>query len=197
MKNAIAGIALALAAPAAFAQGPYVLFDLGQSTWDIDESAIERPFDGALVGTADDTDTTFGFGAGYAFSEHVAAEVEYRDLGTATYDGTLFGGSCAGALDADVEATAIDASLIGRMPVGNKWALTGRVGASRWDAEIGVDTACGSASVDDDGTDAVYGVGAEFDMTERARLVFNLRNNADVADEFDVLTLTLGAQFHF
>lgn len=133
-RTSIAGaLLLALTTPSAFAQG-YVKLELGSAIWDVDIADFD---DGSLGGTLEPADTLLGFGFGYAVNQHLAIETTWRDLGAATFEGSSNGAGsfwCAGPVRAELEATSLDVTVLGKVPVDPEWAFTGRLGVSQWDA---------------------------------------------------------------
>lgn len=68
---------------------------------------------------------------------------------------------------AKVDVDGYGISLVGKYPLGDKLSLLGRVGALSWDADGAGTVGAVAASVDDDGTDLTYGVGAQYSLTDK------------------------------
>ena len=65
------------------------------------------------------TGTSFKLIGGYAFNQNFAVEAEYVDLGT-----------FAGVTGADIKGTAVGASAVGTIPLGEVFSLYGKVGVA-------------------------------------------------------------------
>lgn len=196
-RTSIAGaLLLALTTPSAFAQG-YVKLELGASAWDVDIADFD---DGSLSGTLEPGDTLVGFGIGYAVNPHLAIETTWRDLGAATFEGSSNGAGsfwCAGPVSAELEGTSLDVTVLGKVPMDSQWALTGRLGVSQWNSTITLADSCGTLTGDDTGSSVTYGFGMERYVTEEVTFTVNWQMTPDVADEFDVMTGTVGLAFNF
>lgn len=187
--RAIAGaIGIALMAPAlAMAQGWYIGAGAGQSKL--------KDSDQALLGTStDDQDTGWKAFAGYEFTPYVAGELGYADFGK-------FTGSGPGVSD-EWKANAFDLSLVGRLPLPQKFALIGKVGAAHWNVDENFTALGVSASPSENGTDVKYGVGAEYDFTRNigGRLEWERYKNAgdeNTTGKSDLDLLSLNVMYKF
>ena len=113
--------------------------------------------------SCDTRDTGYRLYGGYQFHPNIGVELGYVDLGKATAN--------VGGLGGDVKADGWTAHVVGSIPVWNRFALFGRVGAIHGESKTG--GAFGSHK--DRGTDLAYGAGVRFGVT----------NNLDVSAEWD------------
>lgn len=94
-------------------------------------------------------ETSAGIFAGYTFHPNFAAELSYRRLGDATVEG----------IDVKGDQTAL--SLIGSIPLANKFSVYGRLGYNHVEAEA----SAGGFKLSDSTSRAVYGVGLGYAFT--------------------------------
>lgn len=96
-----------------------------------------------------------------------------------------------GGVSADIETQTIYVAAVGVIPF-KKWALFGKLGFHRWEADSSVtNTIIGAFSFDDDGTDPMYGIGVEWRPTERIGLRLEYEIFTEVLDE-DAAVTSLG-----
>lgn len=188
-----AAIALAVASTAflasAHADEPASGFQIG-----IDGGKAE--LDGVCdnVTNCESSDKSFRGNIGYQFNPYVGAELGYTSFGT-IYD------TQNNQIDASQEAGAYTASMIGTLPLGEKFGLFGRVGAARYDLENN-GTIHGLPVKGGDGeTKPYYGAGARVNLTENfaLRAEYQIYKNLAGVDgnNDDVNVWTGGALFTF
>jgi len=149
---------LAISAPAAAQQsdaGWYIGGSYGMTTFDIDTAGITNP-------SVDDSDSGFKIFGGFQFTKHWGAEVGYVDFGKAGVSGSIFGIPFTG----DASVTAFTFAGTGTLPLGENFALLGKVGLANWDAKVNVSTGFGVGSDSDSGTDIFYGVGLRYSFNK-------------------------------
>lgn len=106
--------------------GPYIGFDIGTTSFNIHKAELDALSEiPAAASSLDRSDIGFSLSAGFRFSQYLAIEAAYLDLGRYTYEvedeeGTvgLSFGSRGPAL-----------SVIGALPINDMWSLEARVGA--------------------------------------------------------------------
>ncbi len=135
---------------------------------------------GISVGSSDDdvfneTDTGIKLILGFQPSDVVALEIAYVDLGD--FD-TIFG---------SVSQSGIALNAIGKIPLNNDVALTGKLGMYSWDISLG--------SASNTGTDLAYGFGVEVKVSKEVSIVAEYEM-FDV-DDGDVSLISGGAKFYF
>lgn len=123
---------------------------------------------GADVGTTDlegaDDDTALRILGGYQINRTFAAELGYGML----YD------------KGGVDVTAWELVGIGSFPLGNRFSVFGKLGLAMWEVEAG--------AFDDDGTDLTYGIGLQYDLSNRLGLRGQWQRY-DVDGDADVLSI--------
>lgn len=133
-----------------------------------------RDITGALPGLEVDTDcdseTAFGwklFG-GWRWNQYASFELGYTNLGEAKGDTVIFGQDVNG----EISSTALFGEVVGSIPLGAQARLFGKLGVASVSAELTTDIFAvplgGSAptSFSKDSTEAVYGAGLEFGLTQ-------------------------------
>ena len=183
------------AIPAASAQTSWY-FGAGAGEAESDVSLSELD-DGSLIsGSVDDSDTGTKFFVGFRFSEKVAVEGALVDLGETSIDATSNGSGflfAAGPASAEVDVDGINIALVGIWPVGEKVDVIGKLGFFAWDADASAsNSAFGSVSIDDDGTDPMFGVGGQFRVGKKVGIRVEFERFADVFDvDVDLLSVSI------
>lgn len=190
-----------LLAPLAIADS-YINAELNQTRSEVAEDFCDI---GAGVpgvrNRCNDDDTGFRVAYGYAFNSNFALEIGYADMGSfkaSASDDVNF-------IDAKLEVKGFDVVAIGRLPINDTVALTGRAGALFWDTELGVESNFGLGSQYNEsasGESLLLGVGAEFTVSDATAITLNYEQAKDVGDENktgegDVDRLSLGLKVRF
>lgn len=194
-RAAVSGLlGFSLIAPGlAFGQSWYAGVGAGQSSM--------RDETEALLGTSfDDTDTGWKVFGGYlflptvTFEPNAGIELGYVDFGR-------FTGTAPGVSD-NWEATGINLSLVGVLPLEYQFSLLAKIGATRWDVDNRFTSPLGSGSPSETGTDFSFGVGAQYDFTEQVGTRLEWERFRKVGDEnitgqsdLDLLSLSVLFQF--
>ncbi len=158
----------------------------------------------------DDSDTGFGLAGGYQVNPWFAAELAYVDLGDISYSASGQVTDGIGVFDADLgldqSASGPVFSLLGMLPIGERFAVFGRIGLALMsvDADLGV-TIDGQSATDSASTDRsnmVYGIGGEFSFNKRfgVRLGWDRYaevGSEDITGEVDVDLISLGLRYNF
>ena len=152
--------------PAASAQ-PGWYFGAGTGETEGIDLSLSDLDDGSFIsGSVDDSDTGTKFFAGFRFKENVAVEGAFVDLGEVSIDATSNGSGflfAPGPVSFEADIDGINIALVGIWPVGDKVDVIGKLGFFMWDVESSLsNSAFGSVSADDDGTDTMFGVGGQF-----------------------------------
>lgn len=157
----LAGAGLLAASPLqaqAEGTGFYVGFGLGQAEAKkfCDISGVP----GATVGSCEDSDTAWRFFGGYQLNRYVGVELGYAGGPEFNASVTYLG------LPATVkaEASALDVVAVGYIPLGDRFALFGKLGLYRWDLDVEVP---GYGALSDSGTDLTYGLGVQFNFARK------------------------------
>ncbi len=214
-----AGLAAAIASPAARAQtpppvtaGPYVGASLG---WGITTFKNDDFSPAALAGSAglpaiavtgSDSPNTFAYklNAGYRFNDWLGAEIGFVDLGKAKYDYRV----PALGLDANVRyrTRAVTLAGVATMPVTADIALFGKLGVAFTEARNEV--ALSAAGLRDSDTtkkrknNLYAGAGAEYRLTSNVSMVgeyeyFGTVGDADNTGRARAQLVSLGVRYAF
>jgi OOP family OmpA-OmpF porin len=171
VKNALVGL-VALASSGLAAQSHaegnwYVGGSVSQAF--VDERGLDEDDTGAKI---------FG---GYKFNDYVAIEGGYYDFGE------------IGNSSSELEIDGISLAVVGSVPVSSKISLLGKVGVHDWDADV---TGSASSAVNTDSdTDAFYGIGAEYALTDSLKIRAELERYE--VEDLDVDLVSVGISFSF
>ncbi|MDJ0710761.1 MAG: outer membrane beta-barrel protein [Woeseiaceae bacterium] len=121
--------------------------------------------------------------AGYRFNDYFATELAHTDFGS--LEQTALG------LSLSADASAQELAIIGRIPLGDRFALAGRVAYVSWDGDIGVDSVTAGISGDD------LAVGVGMDVAVRDNLSLTLSGTRYRLDDLDLAVLGFGVRFSF
>ncbi len=184
----------ALAAPVFAAEGFYLGGSAGRTEASDGCDGLD---DIGFSGSCDDTDTGWKLFGGYQFTPNFGAEAFYADLGEVSASGIADGVR----VTADVEIDGFGVSTIGTWPIGDNFGVFGKLGLFRWDIESSA-TGRRSVSLDDDGIDFTFGIGARYALNESFAIRaewewFNELGDEDTIGESDVDLLSAGVVFSF
>ena len=102
---------------------------VGQSQAKIDQDRITASLLGAGLSTTgmtrDERGNGFKLFGGYQFNRNLAIEGGFFDLGKFGFTSTT---TPAGTLSGDIKLRGLNLDLVGTLPMGDRWALLGRVG---------------------------------------------------------------------
>jgi OOP family OmpA-OmpF porin len=182
----LAGMLSALTFPAV-ANGFYILGDIGQSN-------LEYPAYDDLP--LDESDTSFSIGVGVDLNQFVAIEVAYRDFGSGQDSG--IGSDEFGDFDwtDTLSASALQASILGKLPVGDSIDVFGRLGLGN--LEVDYDTNEGGFKTSESNSEVkgFFGVGASYNLTPEFALRAEYNQYAEW-DDLKLSALTVGATYRF
>jgi OOP family OmpA-OmpF porin len=189
---AIIGAGMLTASSAAWSQ-LYIGAAIGQSK-------IKNTCEGAPSAiTCDDKDRALKLFGGYQFTPSLAVELGISSLGTAKATGSgSFG------VTETAELSAVELTAVGSWPLGNRFAIQGRLGVYHGEMEAGDATVPAvfpppprrgwrSAS----STDLTYGIGASFGVSDNALLRVEWQRYNQLGGEFDIDVLSIGALYRF
>lgn len=177
----------------ALADSVYVFGDLGQGKMEVDSGNNS---------TVSKTGTAFSFGAGYGINQFVAIEIAYRDLGDVTDRGTDFDDVDYYNYVDTYQTTALQASVVGKLPISEVFHVYGRVGLANIDSDYE------SKAFYADGfnpkpysdtkskTRALFGLGASFDISSQLAIRTEYNQYAKW-DDLKLSSLTVGAVYTF
>jgi OOP family OmpA-OmpF porin len=144
---ALAGVGATLAAPAAAQDDSYWYGGLavGQSEASIDQDRIRAGLTGLGLATTsfstDEKDTAWRLFGGYQFNRYLGLEAGYFNLGKFGFGA---GTQPAGTLNGQIKLQGLNLDLVGTLPLTERLALIGRVGAQYAQAR---DTFSGTGAV--------------------------------------------------
>lgn len=152
--------------------GFYAGAGIGQATIDACDGANH----------CDDEDTSWKIFGGWQLNPNFAIEAGWVDFGEVS--GSV-GGS---AVSAEFDGWTLAAK--GVLPLNDQFSVFGKLGMVSWDVEGG-----GAASgIDDDGTDLLYGIGAQYMVTDRVGIVGEWEWY-DIDDDVDLLSIGVLIKF--
>jgi opacity protein-like surface antigen len=186
----LAAVAVAAAAPAAYAQdenaGFYLGGGVGQFNAQIDDvDEVDETIEGW-----DEDDTAYKFFAGYRLNNFLAFELDYINLGEPS-------GAVVPGLNIDSAVDGFAPYVIGTIPLGEWFEVYGRLGYYFYDATLGVeDEIDGRVEFDEESEDLVYGAGVGARIGERLNIRFEYEKfDLAAVDDADSLWLTAAWRF--
>ncbi|WP_227368176.1 porin family protein [Halomonas sp. M20] len=135
----------------------------------------------------DDDDNVFKGFVGYEFNPYFATELFYADLGRTRWQG-------GENVNTDLESRAYGVSAIGQLPIASWLTLFAKAGIAKWNTDVKSNLS-GSDMDDQDGTDPVYGVGAQFNF--EPFMVRTEYERYDFDNNYKIDTFTASAGFKF
>lgn len=179
----------ALSSPAIGAQfgapgesGFYGGLGLGRSKTDVNAPGV----------SGDDTTNAWKGFAGYQFNRYFAVEGGYLDLGRASAAGP--GGSVS------TDSTALQASVVGSLPLNQQFAFIGKVGLARTDTDTSGIVGGAPTAFNDRNTDPTYGLGLRYDFTKALGVRGEwerLRSSSGAFGKSDVDLFTVNGIYRF
>jgi OmpA-OmpF porin, OOP family len=204
-----AGLGLAASANA---EGWYVVVFGGEASSEgldqdeLDASLVDVGFD-LQSSSLDDSDTGFGATLGYQVNENFAAELSYVDLGDVSYQASNEQANPANeSVTLDTSAAGPVFSLLGILPVGERWDLYGRAGLALMDSEGEASATAGDVtdriSDSTNRSNMVLGAGVQYDVSDRFGLSLEWDRYFDVGSEeivgeSDIDLFALGLRYYF
>lgn len=113
-----------------------------------------------IAGSTDKHDNAWKLFGGYQFNPNIAVEAGYVDLGKASIAGTRGGAPASASLDAKVW----QASAVGSLPLGQNFALTGKLGLAYADTDTSGIVGGAPFGGSDSKTAPTYGLGLRYDV---------------------------------
>lgn len=108
----------------------------------------------------DESDTAYKVFGGFSFNQYFALEAAYVDSGNPSM--------AIGTATVDAGITGLNMSLVGRIPIGDSFALFGKLGFASYSWEVNA-RRNGTILLSEDGSDSdmSYGFGASFTIGKR------------------------------
>ncbi len=199
----LAPIVSAVLASQAMAQSPadqppspwYFGFALTRSDATIEPASLSALSGGATVGDVDDRFNGFQIYLGYEFNRYLAIEAGGGRLGTTS-------AAYSNGQIVEYRMSVLFADAVGMWPLGEKWRLVGRVGATVGETRIGLENSVLVLSTDQkDETDVnfKFGGGAQYYLTPDIgwRVEYSRYKMPDPASRDDVKVDNLAASLFF
>ncbi|MCW8874344.1 MAG: outer membrane beta-barrel protein [Gammaproteobacteria bacterium] len=134
------------------------------------------------VTNCDDEDTGWKIFGGWEMNQNIAFEAAWVDMGE------ISGSIGASAVSAEADGWTL--AVKGILPLNEQFGVFARVGFIDWEIEGG-----GALSgVDDDGTDLMYGIGAQYMFTDQFGM-FGEWEWYDIDDDVDLLSIGVLIKF--
>lgn len=200
-KNIISAVVLAVCSMTSNADqsAGYLIAQVLLSDYDVSENEMRGSLDdGSLTSfDFDNEGEGFAFGLGYRFTNNLAIEGGYIDLGEVTSDGNSNGTFfyAPGRVQSSIETDGVFAGFLFSQALSPGFALTARLGFLSWDSEFSISDSSGGASGDDDGRDAYFGFGAAFNASPAFQITATFDRYQ--LDDVDVDVIGLGAIMFF
>lgn len=138
-------------------------FGIGAS---IGQADVDNLADGLPTVSEDNTDTAFKVYGTYSVNKNFGVEFGYLDYGDFKVD---FGGQFLG-ITGKVDGFALFGAAVGKIPVGAKTTLFGKLGLARSDIDISATDGIIKVSDSETSNDLFYGVGAEFAVGQKVKI---------------------------
>lgn len=153
------------------AEGLYIGASVGQ---------LDLDFCTAGLTSCDDEDTGWKLLAGYELNDNIAFEGGWVDLGKYSASGP--GGTFA------QESDGIFMNVKGTLPINESFGVFAKLGVLFWENDYSGSIATALGISDDDGTDAIFGLGAQYMFSEQVGVVAEWERY-DSDDDADMLSI--------
>ena len=190
IASAVAALAVAAAAPAAYAQDENAGWYLGGGVGQFNAQIDDVDDVDATVDEWDNDDTAYKLFGGYRLNNFLAFELDYINLGEPS-------GSVVPGVNLDAAVDGFAPYVVGTIPLGNWFEVYGRLGYFFYDATLGVESEIdGRAEFDEESEDLVYGAGIGAKIGEKLNVRFEYeRFDLQGVDDADALWLTAAWKF--
>ena len=186
--------ALVAAAPSVLAadagEGLYLGIGTGFSSLKNDNDDVDNFIESGVEDfDIDDDDTVFKGFVGYEFNPYFATEVFYSEGGKTRLEGN-------DGANTDLESNAYGVSAVGQLPITSWFTAFAKAGIAKWETDVDGNLGGLSADLEDqDGTDPVYGVGAQLNFDPFLVRTEYERYDFDSDYKIDTLTASVGWRF--
>ncbi len=158
------------------------------NTWYIGAGAGQSNYESLSVNAGgylgDDSDFAWNALIGYQFNQYLAIEAGWQDLGTADDDHMRTN------VGQEIDVDGFTLGLVGTLPLGEKWFLTGEAGAYQYHLGHQLDSDKYVSATD---TAAYFGAGLGYNITDSLSIAAKYRRFAGI-DETDWNTAEMDAQ---
>ncbi len=164
--------------------GPYARVEIGRTHFSLSNALPQ-------VGVEHRGSAAKFFG-GYRFNENLGVEGGYAALGSFSQSVTLGGAT----VRQDGKARSLYAAATGRLPLGESFALHGRLGVS-FGKVSGTSVLPAGNNLLGSTASGLLGVGAEYRPTRNVALTVNYDNYGHLSDKVQASSLVFGVHFWF
>lgn len=184
-KIRVAVLICGAAVSPAMADSYYGVFDIGQATAKDACSGIAT----WVTGCGSKADL-YRITGGYQFALRFGVEASYADYGKASAGKTPFGTSM------DWQASSLQISGIGTLPVGEGFAVIGKLGVARTTLKL-----TGSANASASSTKPAFGIGAQYELSKSVFVRAQYEDLGIIGDtntrttKFTLLSVGVGYRF--
>ena len=126
----------------------------------IGKASLSEDFDGLVI---DDNSTSYRIVAGWQFNKYFSLEGGYHDFGDFTQDFDDGDGTSTARLSAD----GFTFAAAGAVPIGDRFAITGRAGAFFWNGSAEINNVSQATPEDNN---LFLGLGVSYDVGKRLTL---------------------------
>lgn len=177
-------LGLAILTDTAIAQSDFYVFgSFGNTEFDISFSTLNR---------VDGNRDSYKLGAGYVVNRNLSLEATYHDFGNENARTNCPPDFACVALvlplQTRADSTAYSLSVIGSVPVTDRFDVFGKVGIARWD--VGFEGI--SSAFDTSGEDLLYGAGLRWSLNDHWEVFAEYEKV-----ELGVDTAGIGVSYHF
>ena len=165
-------------------------------------SGVAQAQPGVTVSSCDDKSNGYRAFAGFTLTKNFFAEFGYADFGKADASGTVNVPPVV-PFTATWKATVWDVSALGVLPVAVKFSVFGRLGIAMWNVDLDVNASGFPVSESSSGADPVYGLGVQYDFTDKFGLRGEWMRYSNVGDsdttgqtDVDVMGVSLLYRFY-
>ena len=196
MKIILMFFSLIIFSVSAKAEGFYVGFLTGSSNIDSGVTAVN----GA---TLDEDGSASSFFFGKRINNNLSIEGFYTDLGEASLTGdngdtfVVEGTTYQFITSATIAVSSTTLGLAAKydFDINEKSKFFVKAGFHNWETDLKISVGTASASLTTDGSDTMYGLGAEYKLNEQFSLIAGYDNYK--LDSENVSFLNIGGKFHF
>lgn len=146
------------------------------------------------ISSCDDTDTSFKIFGGYQFDDNWGLELGYVDFGKATASG-------AGA-SGEAKVNGLTLAGVGTLPINDLFSVFGKLGFVRYDLKVSGSSPGVTFSAEDKNSALMYGVGAQYNVTEQVGIraeweLFKKVGDSGTTGESDIDQLSASLVYKF
>jgi len=160
--------------------------------------------DANYANTFNDRQSTPSLFLGVDLNKNYALEFGYSNFGNIIYSeagGAIVGGDIFAAR---CKARALSISAVGKIGIGNKINLIGKIGFARWEyKKLVTNDFQGDGRINDSisskgsSIEPVIGLGVSYQISDKFSLLLNISKSKSKLDDVDVNSTSFGVKFNF